>query len=742
MHYVKQFHINGVDTKQVACIELHGRPNAATEGYVGVLGIDMDSPLHEVYKCVAVNGSIYSWELLSSGMSVISSTITKDGVDKAEFPYDTLRTPAMYVVKVGDLILDREAYVYQIVSIHSTYCEAEYCDVQSFKGAPGKNAYEYAVDGGYAGTEADFIAELSYLSGLKANAQHQLDDKANIGEKISNETAAHVKSVPDTSAPYAKVLEIGGKTRKGTNFIQRPYKFERENTTIKGLTITVNNDGTIVINGTVDTSIAATAWLPIEEWEGDLGVSGSESFPGKGKTFTFSGAADGGGDQTYQVRFVGGGESPKAFYLNNSKDYAVCSDMTFCTINLLLRRGVTYNNVTFKPMLNEGTTALPYEPYFSGLRSVAVTEVESVGVNIFGGDALADRLVELGGTKDATNKTVTITAKAISNQVLFDRFNPNRRYVFAFEGYNTSGTISTNLGVYFSDGTSSFPTFTNGKFTMETDPGKTITKLIGVWNTGSTTLYYEKCGIFEATLPAEGFKPYTRHTLPIPAEVQALNGYGWGVNANYYNYIDWEKKQFVKRVGCVDLGTLEWGMATDQYVSTPLFRTAAYLPRRHATGIGTLLCEKYESAKNRVGLTDKKIAPYNDTTDNRLCVVDLDFSGAAAFKAAMAGVMLYYELAEPVVTDISDLLPADNYIGVEGGGTVTMVSEYGYDVPSKVNFYEDTNEIVGADTFVGNLAGTAARAEADAEGKPLASREWVLEQLAALVAQSEAANTP
>ena len=61
MHYVKHFNICDVDTKQVACIELHGKPNAATEGAVGVLGIDVDSPLHETYKCVAVNGSIYTW---------------------------------------------------------------------------------------------------------------------------------------------------------------------------------------------------------------------------------------------------------------------------------------------------------------------------------------------------------------------------------------------------------------------------------------------------------------------------------------------------------------------------------------------------------------------------------------------------------------------------------------------------------------------------------------------------------
>ena len=91
MHYVKQFHINGVDTKQVACIELHGVPNAATEGAVGVLGMDITSPTHDVYKCVAVNGSVYTWELLSAGMSIMSATETGEGALSKVFPYTSLR---------------------------------------------------------------------------------------------------------------------------------------------------------------------------------------------------------------------------------------------------------------------------------------------------------------------------------------------------------------------------------------------------------------------------------------------------------------------------------------------------------------------------------------------------------------------------------------------------------------------------------------------------------------------------
>ena len=158
MHYVKQFHINGVDTKQVACIELHGKPNAATEGYVGVLGIDMDSPLHDVYKCVAVNGSIYTWELLSSGLSIIVSDLAGSGAETVEFPYNLLKTPSLYVVKIGDSILDGEGYLYQVASIGASSCVATYCGIHIVKF--GMSAYGLALEQGFEGTLDEWLASL------------------------------------------------------------------------------------------------------------------------------------------------------------------------------------------------------------------------------------------------------------------------------------------------------------------------------------------------------------------------------------------------------------------------------------------------------------------------------------------------------------------------------------------------------------------------------------------------------
>ncbi len=130
MHYTKHFNINGVDTKQVACIELRGKPNAATEGALGVLGIDVTSPTHDVYKCVAVNGSIYTWEFLSSGMSIIAATETGEGFLNKTFEYSDLLYPEGYIVRCGDLILDSGGYLYRVTTLGNTSCDATYTGTQ------------------------------------------------------------------------------------------------------------------------------------------------------------------------------------------------------------------------------------------------------------------------------------------------------------------------------------------------------------------------------------------------------------------------------------------------------------------------------------------------------------------------------------------------------------------------------------------------------------------------------------
>lgn len=166
MYYVKHFNINGVDTKQVACIELTGVPNAATEGAVGVLGMDMSSPTHEVYRCVAVNGSVYTWELLSAGMSVLGATITREGAMTTSFAYNELKIPTNYLIKAGDLVIDVEGYMYQVTSIGGESCDASYTGTHLGGAGRGTDCRLVVTDGKLqlVTENGNVLSELDYLA--------------------------------------------------------------------------------------------------------------------------------------------------------------------------------------------------------------------------------------------------------------------------------------------------------------------------------------------------------------------------------------------------------------------------------------------------------------------------------------------------------------------------------------------------------------------------------------------------
>jgi hypothetical protein len=194
MNYVKFFNINGVDTKQVACIELQGAPNAATEGAVGVLGMDVTSPTHEVYRCVSVKGSVYTWELLSAGMSIISATITGEGGETKTFPYDTLRIPNNYLVKPGDLILDKEGYLYQIKSLGADSCSTTYCGTHIGGMASGDKDYSLVVKDG----QLQLVTE---SGAVVSNIEHMIADKNTLirDESTGITSVRGVQTIGDTT---------------------------------------------------------------------------------------------------------------------------------------------------------------------------------------------------------------------------------------------------------------------------------------------------------------------------------------------------------------------------------------------------------------------------------------------------------------------------------------------------------------------------------------------------------------
>ena len=479
-----------------------------------------------------------------------------------------------------------------------------------------------------------------------------------LSTNTNNTAMSYVKDVPSDSANYAAVQKIGGMTRKCENLI--PDNIE---------------SGALGINGGKLVSYTSGETCHIK------------GIPLKAGTYTVSGV-----DTIYFYVY----DKNDVVDLTKTAAHGTPSPYTF-TVDTDCYCGITDSREALvKHMLNEGDPK-PYEPYFEGLRSAKVTEVKSVGVNLWGwGDVIS-------------------TQYAYSMDRLLGIIEPNKQYTLTWK-YSSNGTKDTQnqIIVYTENGSVGIVNghpFTISEAQLSTVQGvymyfgsdMTIGSMTGIMlNKGST---------------AQPYTPYVKHTLPIPTAAQALDGYGLGVNENCYNYIAWNPedniKTWNKRVGVVDLGTLDWrnGSFAGEFLSE-LKDDAVDMGYG-----GACLCSKYSA---RYSNDDKSVYTTKISSKTGCVVVDTDYTDAASFKAAMSGVMLVYELAEPIITDISDLI-GDNSIGVQSNGTLTFENEYKLAAPSEVVFYNEKVEAIAADKIVGNLIGVSTRAISDEDGNSIAN---------------------
>lgn len=204
------------------------------------------------------------------------------------------------------------------------------------------------------------------------------------------------------------------------------------------------------------------------------------------------------------------------------------------------------------------------------------------------------------------------------------------------------------------------------------------------------------------------YTPYHRNVYQIPEAIRNLPGYGWSAGTAK-NYVDYENKRYVQCVQSVDLGTLTWtygnlpfGWGDNQWFSAPIQSIKVISTN---TQLANVLCKKYTTRcayvadGNDFFRVDKSIGQHQDAA--RVTVLDTAYTDAAAFKQAMQGVILYYELANPIVTDISNLIDDDflRNIEVEAGGSVTFKNSngdsYRIPVPSEEEYIVKLSEVGG-----------------------------------------------
>lgn len=175
----------------------------------------------------------------------------------------------------------------------------------------------------------------------------------------------------------------------------------------------------------------------------------------------------------------------------------------------------------------------------------------------------------------------------------------------------------------------------------------------------------------------------TLETKTIDSHITALTGYGWGINDTCYNYIDYENKKFIQKVGRVDLGSNDISYTYNSQYNYFKLNTNIGIKLVGFNTTTNSLCALYDAVSQSAFASLDKVMFIVNTQN--LAIKDTTYTDATTFKTAMSGVYLYYELATPIETDISQYLD-DNFIEVEAGGTNTFNNTYNQAVPSEIDY--------------------------------------------------------
>ena len=566
-------------------------------------------------------------------------------------------------------------------------------------------------------------ADIASIKLTDKEMKRRVDALFDIGQGVTH------KFETDTDTAYAKTIPTGAKLMSVKNVGGRSIVFNQlvdfsksKEITANGVTFTFLGDGIVALNGTCTKEGQAIAVATLANVKGHKYLLRANPLSGvygvKQLLFSSQGYGD---DQTGRGVIITNGSSNAKWYYT-----------------LYLYNGVTYDNVKLQPQIydltlmfgsgNEPTSVEEFEkmfpadyyPYNAGeLMSMSVNNVVEQGKNLFdcyGFSCIA--ILNVNGerklnnsygttisTIEPTNKIVVTQSQAPESVIAhvnngwfcvgIKGMEQSKRYTFSFDFTTTKMLIQNPV----------LQILVNGRF-----PGGVINiSELNVKKRVSFTLEYTKVddrqyielrlsgmsGIFENFQLDEGstataYTPYyTPISYTIPQAIQNLDGYGWSAGTAR-NYVDYENKRYVQCVQSVNLGTLTWARdsSANRWYNGNLPR---FLSDKNA------MCSQLSYIDNADNLQNGQ---WGHSGSGYFEVYVADATTSADVAKKMSGVILYYKLATPIVTDISTMLPYDflRNLTVEAGGSVAFKNSndnYHIPVPSEEEYIVKLSEVGG-----------------------------------------------
>ena len=529
----------------------------------------------------------------------------------------------------------------------------------------------------------------------RVNALYDLGN--GITHKFETDTdTAYAKTVP-TGAKLMSVKKVGGRS------IVFNQNFQPRKEINNGITATADSDGTIILNGTTTAS-----YINFRDVTPEQNKIGKYAF----KLLILNNPDN----ISMKFGFLNRSNSTPAITSGSS---TVIYNQTQHEISLGKATGISgfvvgtvFNDVKIKIQIFDLTTM-----FGSGKEPTSVEEFEAMFPNDYyqynAGEIVStgtESIVEQGanlyygtdmlkvGSDDYEYYLEGYRAKSI-------KLKPQTTYTIGFKALKESAIILL-LNVKKQVNATGFLDFRKVEGTATYTTGEDGHLYVGVVNNSTLTDVINRLSECEIMI-SEGdtptaYAPYHSNVYPIPEAIKALPGYGWSAGTAR-NYVDYENKKYYQCVNSVDLGTLEWLYRPEQQ---RFYAIADSITGKFSESFGivpNIVVAKYDIVcfNDITTKTDNMKASAVKTANDYITIRNTAYTDATTFKQAMQGVILYYELATPIVTDISDLIPDDflRNLTVEALGSVTFKNSNGDDyripVPSEEEYIVKLSEIGG-----------------------------------------------
>ena len=631
---------------------------------------------------------ISSWILEQNGMVNLSVTIVGSNGDKltsctfylnvqeAESEGFILVYTAPSALTAGNYYITLSGTNYQFTLTEALatgdriYFSSVYDEGKTVDTSDGSTIETFTITEGTTGTQLTGSDVINFLASFMAN----IADLGNKADKVGESpdlvagTAAQIigEEFTENKVPYSFRQTPGSGKRLAEEVVGATVGWNQLVTqdtfgptaTISDVTFTNNGDGSITTNGTATATIA-------RQLVGAMSVV-------SGHKYFLSGCPSGGSSSSYSLVTSGYSDTGNGTIIPNT------SSIRYVWISIA--NGTNVDNLVFWPNIIDLTAALgstiadylatlesntpgagvakfrelfpkDYYAYCEpSLQSVRVSEHREYGVNAW------DEVWEVGSIDNSTGQNTASTSIIRSTN-----------YIPVLGGQTYYFKSPATITAFFYDEGKNFLSLSYESNTTETIPESAKYMRFKIATTYGVVYKNDITINISNPLINGHYYPYSVNAYPL--EAVELRGV-LRLDGNNEIYADGDTYEgdgtVTRRYGIVDLGTLSWDIST-----TPIIRFFATVPNMAFPGtrLTPMVCANY------VAICDGQ--PFDSSWDKviyaaggSVYVHDSAYTDENAFRAAMSGVYLVYELATPTTESAT---PYPSLQHCSGGGTEEYV---------------------------------------------------------------------